>query len=100
MATKKPNNNGKKKVVRINLTWLYFLIIIVLGFIVFSHGGSNPQKIEWPEVQEMIQNGDVEKIEFVRNDYQGNIMSMVTVTGMWRTWMTSGTCTGRRSVTF
>ncbi len=73
MAEKKSNKNGKQKVIRINLTWLYVLLLLGMGFLVFSRGGSNPQKIEWPEVQEMIQNGDVEKIEFIRNDYQGNI---------------------------
>ena len=69
MAEKSP----KKKIVRINLSWLYVILLIGLGFLVFSRGGSNPQKVEWAEVQEMIANGDVEKIEFVRNDYQGNI---------------------------
>ena len=73
MAEKKSNKNGKQKVIRINLTWLYVLLLLGMGFLVFSRGGSNPQKIEWSEVQEMIQNGDVEKIEFIRNDYQGNI---------------------------
>ena len=73
MAEKSPNNNGKKKVIRINLTWMYVLLLIGLGIMIFSRGGSNPQKIEWAEVQEIIANGDVEKIEFVRNDYQGNI---------------------------
>ena len=73
MAEQSPNKNGKRKVIRINLTWLYILLLIGMGILVFSRGGSNPQKIEWAEVQEMIENGDVEKIEFIRNDYQGNI---------------------------
>ena len=66
-------NNGKKKIIRINLSWLYVLLIIGMGFMVFSRGGANPQKVEWSEVREMIEAGDVEKIDFVRNDYQGNI---------------------------
>ena len=33
----------------------------------------NPQKIEWPEVEQMVSQGDVEEITFVRNDYQGYI---------------------------
>ena len=70
MAEKKTN---KKKVIRINLTWLYVLLLIGMGILVFSRSGANPQKVEWAEVQEMIGNGDVEKIEFIRNDYQGNI---------------------------
>ena len=61
-------NNGKKKIIRINLSWLYVLLIIGMGFMVFSRGGANPQKVEWSEVREMIEAGDVEKIDFVRND--------------------------------
>ena len=67
------NNNGKRKVIRINLVWMYLLLAVAMGFVVFSRGGSNPQKVEWAEVQDMLANGDVEKIEFIRNDYQGNI---------------------------
>ena len=73
MAEKKSPNKGKRKVVRINLSWLYILLILGMGFVIFSRGGANPQKVEWAEVQEMIQNGDIDKIEFIRNDYQGNI---------------------------
>ena len=67
------NKNGKHKIIRINLVWMYLLLAVGMGFLVFSRGGANPQKAEWSEVQDMIRNGDVETIEFVRNDYQGNV---------------------------
>ena len=39
----------------------------------FGQRGANPQKIEWAEVEAMIQAGDVKEIHFVRNDYQGKV---------------------------
>ena len=64
---------GKTKVFTINLSWLYIIILIGIGYLLFSRGSSNPQKIEWPEVEQMVSKGDVEEITFVRNDYQGYI---------------------------
>ena len=70
---RKQNNKSKVKVFRINLSWLYILLLIGIGFLLFNKGASNPQKVEWPEVVEMVSKGDVEEITFVRNDYQGYI---------------------------
>ena len=39
----------------------------------FNQGGANPQKIEWEQVKEQIEAGDVKEIVFVRNDYQGKV---------------------------
>lgn len=38
-----------------------------------QNGSANPQKIEWDEVEQMISDGDVKEIKFIRNDYKGNI---------------------------
>ena len=75
MAQKKntKGKGGKAKVFTINLSWIYIIILIGIGYLIFSRGSSNPQKIEWPEVEEMVSKGDVEEITFVRNDYQGYI---------------------------
>ena len=70
---RKQTPKGKTRVFRINLSWLYILLLIGIGFLLFNRGSSNPQKVEWPEVVEMVSNGDVEEITFVRNDYQGYI---------------------------
>lgn len=72
MAGKK-NNKGKSKIVRINFSWLYILLLGVVIWLFMNSGGANAQKIEWDEVRTAILNGDVQKIEFVRNDYQGSV---------------------------
>ena len=78
MAEKKKNNNKdrKIKVISINLSWLYLLLIgVILWMLFFGPGnnGANPQKVEWEEVQQMALDGDVQEIDFVRNDYEGKI---------------------------
>ncbi len=70
------DKNGKKrKVVRINLgfSWFYILLIAGIIWMLFSQKGANPQKIEWAEVEQIIRDGDVKEIRFVRNDFQGEI---------------------------
>ena len=59
--------------IRFNLSWLYLLLILGIFFMVFQGDGANPQKVEWPEVQEMVRAGDVKEIHFVRNDFKGSI---------------------------
>ena len=59
--------------IRLNLSWLYLLLILGIFFMVFQGDGANPQKVEWPEVQEMVRAGDVKEIHFVRNDFKGSI---------------------------
>ena len=77
MAEKKKNNNKdrKVKVISINLSWIYLLLIGVILWMLFGqgNGGANPQKVEWEEVQQMALDGDVQEIDFVRNDYEGKI---------------------------
>ena len=76
MAQKPNNNNSRKpKIIRINLSWLYIVLLVAIGFMLFSQGGPSPQKIEWAEVRQMMLDGDVKEIHFVRNDYKG----MVTI---------------------
>lgn len=68
-------NNKKKTVKRytVNLSWLYIILIGVVIWMLFNQGGSNPQKIEWEDVKAAIKDGDVQKIEFVRNDFEGSV---------------------------
>ncbi len=62
----------KIKIVRINLSWLYILLVGGLFFLLFKdRGAANPQKTEWAKVQEMVLSGDVKEINFVRNEYRG-----------------------------
>ncbi len=68
------NKNKKTKVVRINLSWLYILLIGGMLFLLFRDGNSaNPQKIEWAQVKDLVAGGDVQEISFIRNDYKGTI---------------------------
>ena len=73
MADKKKNPKGGK-VVTFNFSWLYLLLILGIGWLLFSNQQSaDPQKIEWQQVQTMAEAGDIEEIVFVRNDIRGEI---------------------------
>ena len=67
------NDPQKRRTVSIGFSWLYLILIAGIAFMLFNNSGSNPQKVEWDEVQQMIADGDVKQIDFVRNDYRGNI---------------------------
>ena len=72
-----PNNEQepRRKVVRIrfNFSWFYILLILAIGWMLFSQNGTQPAKIEWAEVQSIFRQGDIKEIHFVRNDYKGTI---------------------------
>ena len=76
-SNNKGNNSQdpRRKIVkiRLNLSWLYLLLLIGIGWMLLGQRGSSPQKVEWAEVQEMFLDGDIKEIHFVRNDYKGNI---------------------------
>ena len=75
MADKKKDPKGGKTFrVSFNFSWLYILLILGIGWLLFSNQqSSEPQKIEWQQVQTMAQSGDIEEIVFVRNDLQGEV---------------------------
>ena len=59
-----PNGNEpRKKVIRVrfNFSWLYLILILGIGWMLFNNSGANPQKIEWAEVQEMFLKGDIKE---------------------------------------
>ena len=71
---KKDPKGGKSFRVSFNFSWLYLLLIFGIGWLLFSNrGSSDPQKIEWQQVQMMAQSGDIEEIVFVRNDIRGEV---------------------------
>ena len=71
---KKDPKGGKTFRVSFNFSWLYILLILGIGWLLFSNQqSSDPQKIEWQQVQTMAQSGDIEEIVFVRNDIRGEI---------------------------
>lgn len=69
-----PNSNNKqKRVIRINFSWFYVILFASIGFMLFRQPSANPQKVEWADVEQMILDGDVREIEFVRNDFKGEV---------------------------
>jgi len=39
----------------------------------FNGGGPGAEKVEWPQVKEMVAAGDVKEIRFIRNDFKGMV---------------------------
>ena len=66
---------GRKiRTVTFNFSWFYLIILLGIGYLLFNHTvSSQPVKIEWTEVQDMIRQGDVAEITFVRNDFKGEV---------------------------
>ena len=75
MADRKNDPKGRKGFsFSFNFSWLYLLLILGIGWLLFNNQhSSEPQKIEWQQVQTMAQSGDIEEIVFVRNDIRGEI---------------------------
>ena len=62
------------KVIRLNFSWLYLLLILGIGWMLYRNTETaNPQKIEWAQVQQMFRSGDIKEIEYTRNDFKGEI---------------------------
>ena len=73
MAKKQNKKPQKVKVVRINFSWIYLLLIGGIIFMLLTSKGAPAQKIEWAQLEEMIQAGDVKEVQFVRNDFKGDV---------------------------
>jgi cell division protease FtsH len=75
MDQEKKDPKGRKIFsVSFNFSWLYFLILLGIGYLMFNNRQSSaPEKVEWTEVQQMIGQGDVAEITFVRNDFKGEV---------------------------
>ena len=72
------NKKKKVKVVRLNLSWLYLLLVGGIFYLLFKDGAAaNPQKTEWATVREMALAGVVKEVDFVRYEYKG----LVTLKG-------------------
>ena len=63
-----------KKTININFSWFYVLLLLGIGYMLFANQRTAaPEKIEWAEVQNMIESGDVAEITFIRNDFKGEV---------------------------
>ena len=67
MANKKQQKQQKPK---FSAVWIYVPLLFMIGYMYFfGANGGDPVKKEWFEVKEqMIPQGDVEKITFVSNE--------------------------------
>ena len=75
MAEDKNNTPRGNKPVRIkfNISWIYFILLIAIGWMFFNQGGSNPQKEEWADVKKQWLAGDIKEVVFIRNEYEGRV---------------------------
>ena len=75
MAENNNESHGKKPVrIRFNISWIYIILLIGLGYMFFSEGGgANPQKEEWADVRQQWLDGDIKEIVFIRNEYEGRV---------------------------
>lgn len=64
---------NKKTVFRINFSWFYLILVIGIGYLLVGNQGVGPQKVEWAGVKQMILDGDVKEVHFIRNDYKGTV---------------------------
>jgi cell division protease FtsH len=75
MAENKNSSPRGNKPVRIkfNISWIYFILLIAIGWMFFNQGGANPQKEEWADVQKQWLAGDIKEVVFIRNEYEGRV---------------------------
>lgn len=68
-------DNGRRRVVRVNFgfSWFYLLLLIGIFYLLSKQPSAKPQKVEWADVETMIEAGDVKEIKFTRNNYKGDI---------------------------
>ena len=63
------NNNPKKNISKFNINWLYLIIFISIGILLFNPTGSGASKeVTYTEFKEMVMNGYADKI-VAYNDY-------------------------------
>ena len=68
------DNKGKKQVkFTFRVSWIYFLLLIGIGWMFFNQDGANPQKEEWAEVKQQWLDGDIQEVVFIRNEFEGRI---------------------------
>jgi cell division protease FtsH len=74
MADKKKAPRGKKPVrFTFNISWIYILLLLGIGYMFFNQDASNPQKEEWAEVKQQWLDGDIKEVVFIRNEYEGRV---------------------------
>ena len=69
--SKKP----EKKIIKFNfnISWVYILLLIGIGWMFFNQSSANPQKEEWADVKKQWLAGDIKEVVFIRNEYEGRV---------------------------
>ena len=67
------NKNKKPIKFTFRISWIYFLLLIGIGWMFFNQDGANPQKEEWADVQKQWVDGDIQEVVFIRNKFEGRI---------------------------
>ena len=74
MAENKNAPHRKKPVkFSFNISWIYILLFIGIGWMFFNQDGANPQKEEWDEVKKQWLAGDIKEVVFIRNEFEGRV---------------------------
>lgn len=73
MANRKKSSGNRIFRINIGFSWFYLLLIIGIIYMLVRNSAGSPQEVQWADVVTMINDGDVKQINFVRNDYSGNV---------------------------
>ena len=73
MANKNGKPQRKEFKFTFNVSWIYFLLLIGIGWMFFNQSGANPQKEEWADVKKQWLAGDIKEVTFIRNEYEGRV---------------------------
>lgn len=66
-------NTNKVKKPFANFSWFYFILILGIFYLLFSNRGVPSIEVQWAEVKQMLAEGDVKQVNFVRNDFTGTV---------------------------
>ena len=73
MADKKNGTPKREFKFTFNISWIYILLVIGIGWMFFNQGGANPQKEEWADVKKQWLAGDIKEVTFIRNEFEGRV---------------------------
>ena len=71
MAKQQPKNN-MPQLPRFNIFWIYGIIAaFIIGWSLLSQENGDPVKGDWPMVEQMVEQGEVERIRRDKADKRG-----------------------------
>ncbi len=73
MGRKRSPREPRRPRIGLGFSWFYIILTLGILYLLFAGSGPAPTKVEWADVEAMIDSGDVKQINFVRNDYRGTV---------------------------